>query len=78
MNYLASRDAYWIDPRDTADPRNPPPRGTKIQLLNCTGTSVQGDWRDDGGFIGWHPLLKIPPSLKALVTNPDVYARRKT
>ncbi len=77
MKYLASDAAFWIDPFDPDDPRNPPPRGTKIQLLNATGTSIQGDWRDDGGFVGWHPLLKIPPAIKARLTDPNVYARRK-
>lgn len=56
----------------------PPPRGKKVQLLNCTGTAVYGDWKDDAGFVAWAPLLKVPANIKAKLERYADYFRRTT
>ena len=33
------------------------PIGAKLFLLTHGGVAVVGNWRDDGDFIGWHPLF---------------------
>jgi hypothetical protein len=57
---VTSVEPEYLDPAD-----HPPPRGRKIQLLTIGGIAVQGDWDDEGGFVAWAPLLKIPPNIKA-------------
>lgn len=33
------------------------PTSSKIFLLTQGGVAVVGNWRDDGGFLGWNPLF---------------------
>ena len=60
--YLAAAPGEWRDP-DV----DPPPIGSKVQLLTHTGIAIHGKWYPEGRFIGWAPLLKIPPSIKAKI-----------
>ncbi len=39
-------------------PRQPAPRGVKMNLLTIGNQSVVGSWTDDGSVKAWHPLLK--------------------
>ena len=36
----------------------PAPRGVKLTLLTLGNQQVIGEWRDDGGYKAWAPLLK--------------------
>lgn len=45
-----SQDVYWR--YDQA------PIGVDVFLLTEGGIGVRGQWREGGGFIGWHPLFK--------------------
>lgn len=49
-SYAVSSEVYWR--YDTA------PRGVKLFLLTIGGVAITGDWRDNSGFIAWHPLPK--------------------
>lgn len=51
--------ASWIDPDD-----DPPPRGSKINLLTIGGISTTGTW-DEEGCVAWAPLLTVPPAIRA-------------
>lgn len=55
---------FWLDPDE-----NPPPRGCKVFLLTRGQIAVIGQWSDD--CIGWHPLLKIPHSIKSKLWPED-------
>lgn len=57
MRISTSDAMYYLDPREF-----PPPLGAKVLLLTDERIAVIGCWQD--GMIGWHPLPKIPPSLK--------------
>jgi len=52
------------------------PTGPKVMLLNKGGIAGVG-WFDgkDQWWIGWHPLPKIPPEIKALIGNPTNIGR---
>lgn len=34
----------------------PPPGGAKVLLLTKGGVCVEGQWTNDGRFLGWAPL----------------------
>lgn len=51
--YATDTDNRWLYP-----PRNMPPRSVKLQLLTRGGVACHGEWRWDGGFVGWRPLPK--------------------
>lgn len=53
--YVSTEEAYYFDPKKV-----PPPKGAQIILLTIGGIAVKGSWRDDGGYVGWYPLPKIP------------------
>lgn len=52
------------------------PTGPKVLLLNKGGIAGVG-WFDgkDPWWIGWHPLPKIPPEIKALIGSPTNIGR---
>lgn len=50
--------ASWIDPDD-----DPPPRGSKINILTIGGISTTGTW-DDDFCVAWAPLLTVPPAIR--------------
>lgn len=52
------------------DPLNPltkPPLGVMVNVLTKGGTQTKAFWRDDGGFVGWFPLIKVPAWAKARI-----------
>lgn len=55
--YVAGR-AEFLDPDE-----HTPPLGSKVLLLTPGGTCVIGHWSD--WFVGWHPLPRVPASLRA-------------
>lgn len=52
------------------------PTGPKVMLLNKGGLAGIG-WYDgkDDWWIGWHPLPKIPPEIKAMIGYPSNIGR---
>ena len=38
--------------------KHPPPRGKKLNILQCGGIAIHGEWRDNSGFIAWQDLFK--------------------
>lgn len=52
------------------------PTGPKVMLLNKGGLAGIG-WYDgkDEWWIGWHPLPKIPPEIKAMIGYPSNIGR---
>ena len=54
--YAVTNDVYW---RYT-----PPPIGTKLFLLNPGGVAITGQWVNNTGLLGWHPLFKRDKSLE--------------
>ena len=52
------------------------PTGPKVMLLNKGGLAGIG-WYDgkDQWWIGWHPLPKIPPEIKAMIGYPSNIGR---
>ena len=61
---VTSHEVQWYDPRD---PTTPAPRGVTLNLLTFAGIQVKGIWSDDGAFIAWAPMLKIPAWARDLV-----------
>ena len=59
----AAGDAWWRDPEVI-----PPPRGTKLLLLNPSGVAVIGHWAH--WCVAWSPLPRVPPALKARMLGP--------
>ena len=43
----------------------PAPAGRKVLLLTDTGVAIIGSWYEEGNFVAWAPLLRIPPRVKA-------------
>jgi hypothetical protein len=54
------------------------PTGPKVLLLNKAGIAQTG-WYDgkQSWYVGWYPLPKIPPEIKALV-EPSYKVRIET
>ncbi|SEO79346.1 hypothetical protein [Nitrosovibrio sp. Nv6] len=57
MKYHAAAPSGWQHPDD-----NPPPKGSKILMLNEGGTLAIGIWQN--GMAAWMPLPKLDPELK--------------
>lgn len=57
---LTAVDPEWIDPDIT-----PAPRGKTLQILTIEGVTIRGEWAEDMGYVGYAPLLKIPPAIKS-------------
>lgn len=44
------------------------PTGPKVLLLNKAGIASTGWWDGkDKWYVGWYPLPKIPPEIRALI-----------
>lgn len=63
MKYQVSSDTYWLDPVT-----NPPPMGTKIQVLSKYNVASIGTFQPDF-HVGWYPLLKVPKTIKERIQN---------
>jgi hypothetical protein len=56
------------DPTLVYRPMETCPTGPKVLLLNQAGIASTGWWDGkDTWFVGWYPLPKIPPEIRALI-----------
>lgn len=51
--YATNTELVWLYP-----PSHMPPKGVKLHLLTIGGIATHGEWRWDGGFVGWQYLPK--------------------
>lgn len=58
-DYYASDEVGFRLPRDEK-----PPGGVRLYLLTRAGICVIGHWSNDGAYVAWSPLLKIPAHIK--------------
>lgn len=53
--YVSTEEIEYLDPKKAL-----PPKGAQVMLLTIGGIGIKGVWRDDGSYVGWYPLPKIP------------------
>lgn len=64
-------DRYLAGVTEWRDPEiDPPPRATKLFLMNPGGVAVIGHWSDDW-CLAWAPLPKKPEWLRRKLSNPS-------
>lgn len=59
---VTDSEVQWYDPAT-----HPAPKGVKLRVMTEGGLECDAFWRDDSGFLAWHPLLKAPRWLKAKI-----------
>lgn len=62
--YVSTEEVEYLDPKVS-----PPPKGAQVMLLTIGGIGIKGCWTNDGSYIGWYPMPRIPAWAKQVLTQ---------
>lgn len=62
--YVSTEEVEYLDPKAF-----PPPKGAQVMLLTIGGIGIRGCWSDDGSYVGWYPMPRVPAWARQLLTQ---------
>lgn len=52
--YATSANLFWLYPARDGQP----PKGVKLHILQSGGVSIQGQWKDNAGYIAFQYMFR--------------------